>query len=201
VGVNYDRVIEDRSLLHGMDKDAPKRSWWFVLRTTVGFIIHNLVQMVFGKWRRFGFACVNFANPTSARDYCSAHGINFKKLSRSERFEKVEMLCRELMGEIEKVIPVLPVALLSGVFLNNSGKWMSEFEIKGHVHRLIDELRKKDAPVYIPPRDGVHMIDTAFDMLRLRRMIIEEEGLFKAAPDSEDILSYYANSISHWQVS
>jgi glycerol-3-phosphate O-acyltransferase len=199
VGVNYDRVIEDRSLLHSIEKDAPKRSWWFVMRTTVGFILHNLFQMVFGKWRRFGYACVNFSNPVHASEFCREQGINFRKLSKKERFEKVEALCGDLMGSIEEVIPVLPVALLSSIFLRNSENWMSEFDVKGHVHRVIDALRKKGAPVYIPARDGVSMIDTAFDMLKLRRMIVEEKGLFKAAPDSEDILSYYANSISHWQ--
>jgi hypothetical protein len=29
-------------------------------------------------------------------------------------------------------------------------------------------------------------------------MIIEEDGLFSAPPESIDILSYYANAMDHW---
>ena len=35
-GINYDRTLEDRSLLREMDPEAEKRSPWFVLRTTAG---------------------------------------------------------------------------------------------------------------------------------------------------------------------
>lgn len=199
VGVNYDRVIEDRSLLHSIAPEAKKRSIWFVVRTTVGFIIHNLIQMMFRRWQSFGYACVNFGRPVSASDFCREHNINFARLDREERFPNVERLCGELMGSIEDVIPVLPVSLLATVFVNNREKWMSEFDVKGRVHLLINELREKGAPIYIPYRDGVRMIDTAFDVLKLRRMIAEENGLFKAEPDSADILSYYSNSIAHWQ--
>ena len=43
VGINYDRTIEDRSLLRGLDPGVKKRSTFFVTKTTLGFIIRNLV--------------------------------------------------------------------------------------------------------------------------------------------------------------
>jgi len=60
VGINYDRTIEDRSLVRALDPDADKKSWWFVLRTTLKFIARSLVLMVISRWHRYWYAGVNF---------------------------------------------------------------------------------------------------------------------------------------------
>jgi glycerol-3-phosphate O-acyltransferase len=70
VGINYERTIEDRSLLRALDPSAPKRSLWFVARTTWGFIWHHLMLMIFSRWHHFGYACVNFGTHISMRAYC-----------------------------------------------------------------------------------------------------------------------------------
>jgi len=54
VGVNYDRTLEDRSLLRDLDPSAERRSRWFVFRTTVRFIRRSLVLMVLNRWERYG---------------------------------------------------------------------------------------------------------------------------------------------------
>ncbi len=36
VGINYDRTIEDRSLLRSLDPQAKKRNLWFVFMTSGG---------------------------------------------------------------------------------------------------------------------------------------------------------------------
>ena len=55
VGINYDRTLEDRSLLRKLDPAAEKRSGWFVVRTTMNFIGHSLYLMGMSRWRRYGF--------------------------------------------------------------------------------------------------------------------------------------------------
>jgi hypothetical protein len=35
-------------------------------------------------------------------------------------------------------------------------------------------------------------------MLKIRRLVVESEGIYRAAPGEDDILTYYANSIAHW---
>ena len=67
VGINYDRTLEDRSLVRRLDPDAARRSRWFVFRTTFGFIAHNIRLMLSNRWQRFGYACVNFGTPISAK--------------------------------------------------------------------------------------------------------------------------------------
>ncbi|MDJ0666071.1 MAG: 1-acyl-sn-glycerol-3-phosphate acyltransferase, partial [Desulfobacterales bacterium] len=49
VGINYDRVIEDRSLLRSLDPEAEKRSLWFVVRTTLNFILKSFWLMLISR--------------------------------------------------------------------------------------------------------------------------------------------------------
>jgi glycerol-3-phosphate O-acyltransferase len=197
-GLNYDRTLEDRSLIRALDSDAQERSKWFVIKTIVGFIWHNLMLMASNRWHRFGYACVNFGPHVSMRKFCRLHAVNFTKMDRDTRFSEVRKLCDQLMVSIQNIIPVLPVSLVATVLLQFRQRWLSEFDVKAHVHRLIEELEARKAPVHVPQRGLELAISMAFNMLRLRRMVVESDGLFRADPESSDILSYYANAIAHW---
>lgn len=198
VGVNYDRTLEDRSLIRTLDRGAERRSRWFVIKTTIGFIWHNLMLMAFSKWQRFGYACVNFGSPVSAREFCRIHAVNLSKIDRDARFSLIQRLCNQLMDAIRDIVPVLPISLVSSVLLESREIWLSEFDIKARVHRLIQELQAQGAPVHIPTRGLELSITQAFHMLKLRRMVAESDSLFSPAADSLDILSYYANAMEHW---
>jgi glycerol-3-phosphate O-acyltransferase len=198
VGLNYDRTLEDRSLVRSLDPTADRRSNWFVFRTSLGFIWHNVMLMVLNKWHRFGYACVNFGPCISMKDFCREHGIRFHRLGKEERFPVVEELCRKLMGSIERIVPVLPISVVARTLLDCSDEWLSEFEVNGHIYRLIEDLLARRVPVYLPQRGWDKAISIAFNMVRLRHMVKESDGKFQADPDSLDILLYYANSISQW---
>ncbi|UCD86755.1 MAG: 1-acyl-sn-glycerol-3-phosphate acyltransferase [Desulfobacterales bacterium] len=198
VGINYDRTLEDRSLIRTLDPHAEKRSKWFVFKTTVGFIWRNLMLMAFHRWHRFGYACVNFGTPVSARKFCRVHAVKLSKIERDARFSLVKELCNQLMVSIQDIIPVLPVSLVASVLSELRERQLSEFDVKAHVHGLIEQLKAKGAPVLVPRRGAELSITTAFNMLKLRKMVIESDGLFSADPESLDILSYYANAIDHW---
>ena len=67
LGLNYDRVLEDRTLLASLEGRKAGR-----LRTvsgTFGFVLHNLLLALRSEWHRFGYACVNFGSPISMREY------------------------------------------------------------------------------------------------------------------------------------
>ncbi len=199
VGINYDRTLEDRSLVRSLDPVSKKRSKWFVIKTVLGFIGHNLMQMAFHRWHRFGFACVNFGTPVSAHRFCSQKEINLSQISREDRFACVQELGNQLMESLERVIPILPISIAASVLLQSRHEWLSEFDVKTRTHAQIEELRKQGAPILIPTRGMEIAISTAFRMLILRRMLVESDGLFRVLAESTDILSYYANSIAQWQ--
>jgi glycerol-3-phosphate O-acyltransferase len=199
VGVNYDRTLEDRSLLRALDPDAEKRSLWFIVNTTLGFIWKSLILMILSRWQRFGYAYVNFGKHVSVRQYCEAHRVNFAKLERAERFLNVQKLADQLMGAIKYVIPALPISLVATVMLESGHAGLDAPEVEARVNELIEELQERGAHVYVSPRNRVESILNALNMLQLRRLVRESGGLYSPVPEEVDVLAYYANAIAHWR--
>jgi len=200
VGINYDRTIEDRSLVRALDPEAEKRSWWFILRTTVNFIGRTLFLMMISRWRRYGYACVNFGTPVSIKNYCREHRVNFSKLERADRFPEVETLCKRLMKAIADVVPILPLSLASTVFLDAGDAGLDFKEIEDRSNDLILRLQANGAPVLETPRSTrAHAIADALDHMLLRGMVASSGDIYRAVPENKTIMRYYANSIVHWQ--
>ena len=197
VGINYDRVLEDRSLVRRLNSTAEKKSGLFALATSVRFFVHNIGLMIRRRWFRFGYAGVNFGTPISMRSYLAKRGIDFRHLEKEKFFAEVDALGRELMAKVGQVIPVLPVSLVATVLLRNEGKRMSELELKAAVLELIRKLEKAGAQVYIPRKDQGYAVSVGLRMLILRRLVVEKDGLYAVRPEELVILRYYANSIAH----
>jgi glycerol-3-phosphate O-acyltransferase len=199
VGINYDRTLEDRSLLRVLDREANRRSWWFVFWTTTRFIGHSLVLMVLSRWRRYGYACVNFGTPLSMKAYCRETRLDFNRLERSRRFAEIETLSNRMMAGIAAVVPVLPVPLVAAVFLESASDAMDIMDIETRSNRMIDRLKAAGAPVFEVPRSTrARTIADAVEFLRLRRLIAAHGREFKTVPEEITTLEYYANSIGHW---
>jgi len=200
VGINYDRTLEDRSLIRDLDPTSEKKSWWFVFRTTAGFIWRSLLLMVLSRWRRYGYACVNFGDPLSVKAYCRDRNLNFSILERPERFQEVQKLSQELMKGIAGVVPILPVSLVSTVFLEDMVTEMDILEIEARSNRLIKKLKEKGAPILESSRSKrAHAIADAVDIMLMRRMVSSNGDRFKVIPEEKTLLAYYANAIGHWR--
>jgi len=197
LGINYDRVLEDRTLLRALDPQATPRGKLRALGTTLRFFLHNLGLALRSKWHRFGYACVNFGAPVSMREYCREKSLDFHKLSGEERRRAMAELGRHLMDTVGRIVPVLPVPLIATVFVRHGDKAISEFELKAEVGRLVDELKARGAHVYVPRKDFDYAVNVGLRMLRLRRLVGEREGLYYARSDELPLLRYYANSIAH----
>ena len=193
LGLNYDRVLEDRSLLLEKSGKQPVTALW----TTLRFVAHNLWLMLRSEWHRFGYACVNFGTPISMREYCRTRGIDFQALSGEERRAAMAHLGRELMDAVGRIVPVLPVPLMASIFVAQPQRALSALELKTEVGRLLARLEAAGAQVYIPRGDLDYALTVGLRMLRLRRLVEESEGLFRARQPELPLLAYYANSIAH----
>jgi len=201
VGINYDRVLEDRSQLRKLDRAAPRRSVGFALAVSAAFNAKNLWLAVTGRWYRFGYACVNFGSPLSMREYLRGTGEDLAQLPDAERHAAVSRVGEVLMRRIGEVIPALPVAVVANVMERSAaegdGSGLSELELKSRALELMNALEHRGARVYIPRQDQDYAIGVGLRMLTLRRLVIEQEGLFAPAPENRAVLAYYANSICH----
>jgi glycerol-3-phosphate O-acyltransferase len=198
VGLNYDRTLEDRSLLRSLDPTAEKRSIWFIGRTMLRLIWKLIWLIITSRWQRFGYACVNFGAYVSMRQYCRRHNVDFAHLQRPERFDEVKKITDQLMQSIESLIPVLPLSLVAAVFLRYPQKPLSAFEVERHANRIIDEIQPEGAPVFSTTRSRGQNLLAGLQMLAIRRLIVEQDGKYTADPNSLDVLAYYANSLAHW---
>ena len=200
VGINYDRVIEDRSLLRKLDGDAEKRSTGFVIKTSLHFLFKQLRLSRRDRWRRFGYASANFGKPLSAREWCRDRGVEFALLEQQARFVQVGRLANVLMERIADVVPVLPVPLLASVVLERRNDWESALAIKTCALEKIEQLREQGAPIRIAAGACEGVLSNALTTLCARKMLEQRDGLLRAAPDAEDVLTYYANSINRWRL-
>jgi len=194
LGVNYDRVLEDRTLL--LSADVPKKRFR-TLRGTWHFILQNLLLVLKGEWRRFGYACVNFGPPLSMREYCRRRNIDFHRLAGAERKQAMVELGTELMQAVGRVVPVVPVAVMATVFVRHPERALSELELKAEVAPLVAALEARGAHIYVPRGDLDYALTVGLRMLRLRKLVDERDGLYRARSSELDLLRYYSNSIAH----
>jgi len=197
LGLNYDRVLEDRTLLLSIDPNARKPNRFWAVWNTLGFVTNNLRLMLKSDWHRFGYACVNFGAPVSMREYCTLRGLDFQKLSGEERRRAIGDLGTHLMSRVGSIVPVVPVPLIASVLLKNSPTPISEFELKAAVEQLIEKLEAAGAHVYIPRKDLDYAVTVGLRMLTLRRLVEEKDGLFVGRAPDLPLIRYYANSIAH----
>jgi glycerol-3-phosphate O-acyltransferase len=198
IAINYDRILEDRSLLHRRDPEAKKKSKWFVFWTTWRFYRKQMALSKRARHKRFGYAGVNFGRPLSAHKFCEEAGIRFRKVSDEERREAIQQLADRLMNEIEFVMPILPLPLVATVFQHAGDETLTDFEVKARTMELVEALQDVGAPIRDREKPREDTLDRAISILRHRKIVLESNGHYRANPDQAELLSFYAASLEHW---
>ena len=186
VGLNYDRVLEDRVLLAARGaKGKPKfdSGPMAVLR----FIRHQIWLRATGKYHRFGYACVSFGSPVSLKGYLAAHDGALE--------EKIATLGDSLMDDIGNVVPVLPVSLISSIMLD-AGR-LSKIGVKGAAHTRLQDYAARGVYSHIPREDEDYAVDVGLRILEMRHILTEEGGVYAVNEENRAVLEYYANAIAH----
>ena len=198
VGINYDRVIEDRILTANQERELTGREFKVGAGSLLGLIGHLFNLRIRGKLYKLGYACVSFGSPVSLKAYCKSNKLSFAKMDTDRTQVAITKFGAQLLESVGKVIPALPVSLVASVMLQNNDIKMGELELKAKVFELIAHLEKTGVHVHIPRTDRDYAVSTGLRMLTLRHLVTkDEEGLYQAAPKETVLLEYYANSIAH----
>ena len=194
VATNFDRVMEERTLVANPDADFRGRGGKFIFGSTAGFFFRMVWRKLQGRFPGFGVACANFGEPVSLREWSEERGLNFSRLDRDELFAAVGELGEELTERIVDVVPVLAVPVVSAVLVEADGPLGAE-AVKRRALEWLDDARALGAHIAI--RDGSEAadIERAVQSLRKRRLITEREGGIVAAERQRPLLDYYAASI------
>ena len=101
------------------------------------------------------------------------------------------------MQAVGRLIPALPVSLVSTAMLEAGDAPLSLLDIKQRVSVLLGSLERRGTYVYIPRADRDYAISVGLRMLTLRHLVLEEDGSYRANPKELMLLKYYSNAIAH----
>lgn len=197
VGINYDHVLEDQNLLSWDNKEArPGKAQQ--LKKLWRFLRSNLFINSRKRWRRYGYASVNFGVPVSMREYCESRGVDFEHLDKDQRIPQVAALAELLMQALRYVMPILPVPVIAAVLIREQGQSLSSLEIFSACNNLIDEMIARGAAMKPEDKPRNRTLSQSLEMLLDRQMLLEQDDLYSINPEQRALLEYYANSIEHW---
>lgn len=196
VGLNYDRVLEDRSLIRELQEGVtPKSRGARVIR--VGhFTGWNTLRLLTGRLRRYGRVAVNFGTPYSVRSWL-ADQPDVLGLPREQRLPRMQELADTMLARIGSIVPVTAVPLAAAALLSFGRTLVRRVEFLDRLTRYRDHLLERDAKLVHAERDAEAVLDRAWRTFRMRRLVIREGEDFVILPSQRPLLEYYANSIRH----
>lgn len=198
VGINYDRVIEDKNLLVWDDKSRRFTKWQTFVRV-LRFLRVNIFSDSRRRWQRYGYAGVNFGIPIDMRKYCEKHRLLFAAMPQRDRIPAVTALAEHLMESVRYVIPVLPVPVIATVFSQQQGKGLRSLDIIAGCDEIIDDMIASGAAIRDDQKPRQKTIASALENLRHRHILLESDDVYRVNPEFEALIEYYANSIIHWR--
>jgi glycerol-3-phosphate O-acyltransferase len=197
IGINYDHVLEDQNLI-GWDNKDERLTRGQHLKKLWRFLRENLFVSSRTRWKRFGYASVNFGVPVSMRDYCDKHELDFKHLNKEDRIPRVAELANFLMDSLRFVMPILPVPIIAAVLIRSKQESMTSLEIVRECDALVDAMIERGAAMKVEEKPRQRTLSNSLDLLHGRNLLIEEGDRYKIHPEHRSLLLYYANSIEHW---
>ena len=204
VAINYDRVLEDRSLLRELDaREGRKRPPRHVqLGEVVRYVWWNLARIVARRWKRYGRAAVVIGEPFPLAPWIDAQeseggGSGLFSLERAERLGRVQALTDIVLDKIAAIVPVTPVSLACAAIQSFDGDFIAHRRLLERIGEMRDVLTELNARV-IHHEGGIEeTFDRAWRMLRMRRMLLRVGDGYSVLPGSRPLVSYYANSVAH----
>lgn len=207
VAINYDRVLEDRSLLRELRaREAGVRTPKLrQVREVLSFALSGFGRLSTRRWKRYGRAAVVIGEPIAvapwlddqhARARAAGHG-SFFDLPRPERLGAVQAVCDAVMGRIGALIPVTAVPLVCAALQTFDAEYVEEARLLARIEELRDVLVERGAEVAEPAREASESFERAYRMLKRRRVLLKQGDAYVILPRGRELISYYANGISH----
>lgn len=202
VALNYDRVLEDRSLLRELDaregRSRPSRR--AQLAEVLRYVNWNLARLVVGKWKRYGRAAVVVGEPIPLGPWFAEQDRvvgDLFAIPRSERLARVQKLADLVLDKIASIIPVTPVSLACAAIQSFDGDFVSHSKLLERMGEMRDVLRDLNARVIHHDRSIDETFDRAWRMLRMRRILVRSGDGYAILSANRPLVSYYANSIAN----
>lgn len=189
VGLNYDRVLEDRTHALGLPVSVAGA------RQMVGWAWRQAWHAVRGRAHRLGYAAVNFGKPISTRELLT--GVGDVRLLSQEAFrELVSRVGERLWQAVAAAVPATPVPLFCRALLAQP---LPAGVAVASLHQTLDAEahRFRDLGVLVPELQTGELFHFARKVVLARGWVREEEGQLIPLPEALPLLRFYANSLAH----
>lgn len=198
VAVNYDRVLEDRSLLRELAAaDGETRpSKVTQLREVVHYLWWNSARLITRRWKRYGRAAVTVGAPMPLAGWFGRERDLFA-MPRTERLGRVQSLCDGVMERIGQLVPVTSVPLACAAIQSLDREFIPRSLLLDRMAEMRAVLVEVNGRVIRADRDIAETWERAWRMLRMRRVLMETGNGYALLPRNRGLVQYYANSIAH----
>ncbi len=197
VGINYDRVLEDRTLIQERIIGSRPRGKLRQLGSVVRYLTRNVLRLALGRFQQYGEVAVAFGSPMSVGRWFDEHGREILSLPKEQRLPKMEQLAQDALDAIGAVVPVTPVSLAAAALLHTGTSATTEEKILARMDELRDMLMRANAVFGDAEATTAQLWERAWRILRMRRLVIREGSTLVILPRQRPLLEYYANSIGH----
>ncbi|MFZ5480712.1 MAG: 1-acyl-sn-glycerol-3-phosphate acyltransferase [Myxococcota bacterium] len=223
VGINFDRVLEDRNLLASA-AGPPRLRQKLASLAQILSRAPSLAASIFARaalraHRKYGYAAVSFGAPIPI-EAAMPDAAAVARLPPEERRPKIAALADHLLAEVAKVVPATPVTLACRAIDAGAGDVAA---VRRHVRDELAALRAAGRPVAEGRAwDGIHAarrrredsadkasldrdileaeeseltVDLALRLLARRGVVRVADGRVVTTPGDEDVVRYYARSL------
>jgi glycerol-3-phosphate O-acyltransferase len=202
VGINFDRVLEDRSLLRELHPDEGHRPPNLVVQFSIvlWYVAWNALRVITRRWRRYGEAAIVIGEPVPLAPWFErlrAGGKDLFALSREARLGEVQALADDAMRRIGDVVPVPAVPLVCAAMQTLDADYLPRGKLLERVGELRELLLSDDRILVSPDEAPGELLDRAIELLRMRRAVARSPEGIVVLPRGKELVSYYANSIAH----
>jgi glycerol-3-phosphate O-acyltransferase len=198
VAVNYDRVLEDRSLLRELEvAEGGRRTSRLTQAWEVGrYLLSNVARLLSRRFKRYGRAAVVVGAPIPLQPWFDRNADLFT-LDKAERLDRVQRLCDDLLLQVGQLIPVTAVPLVCAALQSFDSDFIRRDALLARVDEMHAVLRELNARGLRADRSSAEIFDRAWLMLRMRRVLAATADGYLVLPRGRPLVSYYANSVTH----
>ena len=202
VAMNYDRVLEDRTLLRELriQQGGAAGSRWQQFREVAAYAVANVGRFSTGRWRRNGEAAVVIGEPIPVAPWLAglaAAGAPLSARPRVDRLGEVQRFCDGLMARVGEIIPVTAVPLVCAALQTFDADYVGRAALLERIEELEGALRATGAVVPAAERPAAEAFEAAYRLLRMRRVLSRAGDGYLILPRGRELVSYYANGIAH----
>lgn len=197
IGINYDRVLEDRTLIQERIIGSRPRGKLSQFGSVIHYLTRNVLRLALGRFRQYGDVAVAFGSPMSVRRWLDENGPEVLSLPKEQRLPRIEQLAQDAIDHIGEVVPVTPVPLAAAALLHTGTSATTEANVLARMDELRDMLLRANAVFGDPEATVAQLWGRAWQILRMRRLVLQDGATLVILPRQRPLLEYYANSISH----